>query len=79
MTSMRLTDTKEKLRIIFRDCGIEVDGLDESENLKLDSLQQIALIVSIEDTFGIEIPDVYLSGTELTSFLDFHEMIVAVI
>lgn len=55
MTSMRLTDTKEKLRIIFRDCGIEVDGLDESENLKLDSLQQIALIVSIEDTFGIEI------------------------
>ena len=67
----------EKLSAIFDENGINV--IDPNAPLELDSMQFISIIVSIEDTFQIEVPDNYLSEDQLVNFNDFLAMVESVI
>lgn len=69
-------DIKKQLIQVFCENGLEITACDEDRVLELDSLRFISLLVSIEDAFGFEVPDDYLSNEILASFSDFYEMVL---
>lgn len=57
----------EGLLAILDDSGICYNTNDYSEELIFDSLQFVSIFVSIEDNYGIYIPDEYLAHDKLNS------------
>lgn len=57
----------EGLLAILDDSGICYNTNDYSEELIFDSLQFVSIFVSIEDNYGIYIPDEYLAYDKLNS------------
>ena len=74
---MDKTGLKEKLKHIFAENGLDIPDKEEDCLLDLDSLQTIALIVSIENAFDIEIPDEFLSNEMLATFQDYYELLIS--
>lgn len=65
----------EKMLEIFKGVGIHIyDGI--VENINIDSLQFVALICEIEESFNIVVPDEYMSFEKLQKFTDFIDMII---
>lgn len=70
---------EEKIRQCFENLGFMVDESEE-QNFNLsdyvtDSLSYISLIVELEQSFDIEIPDDYLMQGKLETFQDICNMI----
>lgn len=74
---MKETDLKRKLKQIFKENGLDIPDKEEDCLLELDSLRTIAIIVSIENAFDIEIPDEFLSSEMLATFQDYYELLMS--
>lgn len=68
-------ETKEVLVDLFENNGIFIPEDDFNTDLEFDSLQFIAIIVSIEEIFKISIDESFLLPQKLKSYNDFYNMI----
>lgn len=73
---IKQNEFEEKLRRVFAENGLVIPVGEEDTQLELDSLRLIALIVEVENTFDVEVPDEYLAQGILSSFRDFYELLV---
>lgn len=64
----------ERLKKIFGENGYSVNCGEENEQLELDSLQFISIICDIENEFSISVPDEFLSGENIDTYLDILTM-----
>ena len=67
-----ILEIKERIKSIFEDSGICEENFDISE---IDSLQYIQIIVDIEKSLDIKIPDKYLSLDEFGNINNFIDII----
>lgn len=67
---------RERVKTMFEENGLVIFPGEEDASLDLDSLRLISLIVAVENTFDIEVPDQYLSQTILTSYNDFCDLVL---
>lgn len=72
-------ETRDRLKEVFSNNGIEIFEGEEDFQLEMDSLRFITVVVSIEDAFSVEVPEQYLSNEILPSFRDFYDMLVSLI
>lgn len=74
---MEREEIKEKLLEIMSEAGAGVSKEDEENGIAeaMDSIRMISIIVEIEDSFGVEIPDEYL----VTEFLENPDHVTDVI
>ena len=63
------------LKTIFEDNGVIIITGEEDLELEIDSIQFLSVIVDIEETFKIEIPDDLLIADQLLSFNDFYSLV----
>ena len=68
---------RTKLLQIFKNNGIFVNEDDLDEALEMDSITYITLVVDIENTFNIEIPDDQLVYNNNFTFKSIDENILA--
>ena len=79
MDMMIENETRDRLKEVFSNNGIEIFEGEEDFQLEMDSLRFITVVVSIEDAFSVEVPEQYLSNEILSSFRDFFDMLVSLI
>ena len=73
---MDIESVREKMKNMFEENGLVIFPGEEDTPIELDSLRLISLIVDVENTFDIEVPDQYLSHTMLASYNDFCDLVV---
>lgn len=79
---MSYEDVREKMLMALDEVGIIIDSTQEDFDLQeyiIDSLSFIAFIVSLEQRFGIEIPDEMLLITKMHSFAAYCEAMLDVV
>lgn len=65
----------ERLKEIFEENGYLINYGEENEQLELDSLQFISIICDIENELSVSVPDEFLSGEQINTYLDILKMI----
>lgn len=68
---------KEQLIALFENYGI--DPLNAEEVAEMDSLQYIGILIEIENTFQIELPDEYLENNMFEDMDSFFQNVCAYI
>ncbi|MCI9009091.1 MAG: hypothetical protein HFI13_13400 [Lachnospiraceae bacterium] len=68
---------RTKMKEMLEENGLTVFPGEEDTALELDSLRLISIIVAMENTFDIEVPDMYLSNIMLASYNDFCELVIS--
>lgn len=66
---------REKVKNMFEENGLMIFPGEEDTPLDLDSLRLISLVVAVENTFDVEVPDQYLSQAMLASYNDFCDLV----
>lgn len=66
---------EEKVRELFVAEGIIVATDDINERLEIDSLRFVSIIVQIEETFDVVIPDEYLSSSVFSTLSDYVKLV----
>lgn len=72
---MEYTDFVKKFINIMNECGFDIDIQTLDESLQYDSLQFVSTMVSLEESFNIQIPDQYLLAEGLDTGLDILHMV----
>lgn len=73
---MSVETIREKVKDMFEENGLVIFPGEEDASLDLDSLRLISLVVAVENTFEIEVPEQYLSQAMLSSYNDFCDLVV---
>ena len=66
---------QKKVKKMFEENGLIIFPGEEDAALDLDSLRLISLVVAVENTFDVEVPDQYLSQAMLASYNDFCDLV----
>lgn len=66
---------KDSLLDIFNKCGFQLSPEDYNQNIEMDSIQFMSIILSIEETYHLEVDQEYLSMDKLNTFNEFISMI----
>ncbi|MBQ6183311.1 MAG: acyl carrier protein [Clostridia bacterium] len=65
----------EDFILTMNECGFDVAEESLDDELQYDSLQFVSTMVSIEEKYGITIPDDYMLGEGLDTARDFINMV----
>ena len=64
------------IRDVLEDQNMEINKNDGLQALGIDSIKFIRIVIAIEDTFDIEVPDEYLLFSELNTLEKMENMLL---